>query len=195
MLLQNNNSVIDITNKRFVVIGLQGSGKTWLVKSILQDVDRHIVYDALGEYRGFRRYVPIDIHSDEELDEFIKDTVIPYQPDLFVLDESSRYIDGHGASKLRTSLADLVDLSRHWGISWGCVARRPSQMHSHILELAHFVFIFGLHGRNDRLTLNNWYSGLGDVVNELPEYHFAVLEEGRRLTVHTPVAYTESTLL
>ena len=182
-----DKNVIDLANKRFVIIGLQGSGKTTLAKSILAATERHIVYDPLGEYRGFRRYVPDDIHSSAEMDDYIGRVVIPAQPDLFLMDEGSRYIPNN-PKPLPRHLSDMVDLSRHWGISWGVIARRPSQLHTNIRELAHYCFVFSLYGRNDIKALNDWHNGMGDVVRELPEYHFAVLEDGKRLTTHIPVA-------
>lgn len=169
------------------MLGLQGSGKTTLVKHILDDVDRHIVYDPLGEYDGYRRYIPTDLHSTAELDRFVERIVTPMQPDLFVLDEANKYIDKN--KETPKAVADLVDFSRHWGISWGCVARRPTQLHTDVRELAHYVFVFGLYGSNDRRLLNDWYSGMGDVVQGLDKdkHQFAVLEGGSRLTVHEAI--------
>lgn len=189
--MPENDGVIELANKRFIIIGLQGSGKTTLAKSILRGVDRHIVYDPMGEYpanQGFRNFVPDDMDSPAEMDDFIGNVVIPWQPDLFILDEGSRYIP-HNPKRLPRNLSRMVDLSRHWAISWGVIARRPSQIHTDVRELAHYIFVFGLHGSNDIKTLDNWYAGMGQVVRSLPEYHFAVLENGNRLTTHIPVAH------
>ena len=85
----------------------------------------------------------------------------------------------------------MVDFSRHEGISFGLIARRPVQLHTDLVELSQFYFVFNLHGRNDITTLNNTYQGMGETVRGLQEYHFAVLNEGRLLTVHEPVAILE----
>ena len=84
--------MIDITDKRFVIIGLPGSGKTTLARHILNSSERVIVYDPMSEYQGYRRYVPNDPHSIEELDDFIVRVVARYKPDIFMLDEANRHI-------------------------------------------------------------------------------------------------------
>ena len=178
--------MIDITDKRFVIIGLPGSGKTTLARHILNSSERVIVYDPMSEYQGYRRYVPNDPHSIEELDDFIVRVVARYKPDIFMLDEANRYIQPK-PNRLPRAVADMVDVSRHWGVAWGAIARRPSQLHTDILELAHFGFVFNLSGKNDRRALDNWYAGLGDAVASLPPYHFAVVESGKGFEVHTPV--------
>lgn len=178
--------MIDLRDKRFVIIGLPGSGKTTLAKHILQSNSRHIVYDSMSEYAGFRRYIPDDAHSVAELDRFISDTVIRYKPDLFMLDEANRYIQPK-PNRLPQAVADMVDVSRHWRVAWGAIARRPTQIHTDIIELAHYGFIFNLSGRNDKRALENWYTGLGDAVANLPKYHFAVVESGVGFHIHRPV--------
>lgn len=182
---------IDLTNKPFVILGLQGSGKTVLAHHILSLSERHIVYDPLGEYTGFRRYIPENRHSIAELEGFVRGTVIPWQPDIFVLDEAPLYIPKN-PKPLSTSVSDLCHLSRHFGISWGSIARRPTSFHTDVIEIAYWLFVFKLAGKNDRQHLNNIYNGMGDVVANLPKHHFAVLEAGTDLTVHSPVPYVGS---
>jgi DNA helicase HerA-like ATPase len=177
---------IDLSNKRFAVFGLPGSGKTELVKSILKSTSRHLVYDPMSEYTGFRRYVPDDRHSVQELNTVIHTLVIPSKPKLFVIDEANSYIQPK-PSPLPSGVADLNDLSRHWGVSWGVVARRPVQFHTDVVELCHYLFVFGLHGRNDRRWGNDIKEGLGDTLDELPPHHFVVVEEGRKWYIHKPI--------
>lgn len=178
--------MIELDNKRIVIFGLMGSGKTELVKSILRTTVDHIVYDPLDEYQGFTRYSPTDRHSSEELDQMVNGLVLKKRPRLFIVDEANRYIQPK-PKPLPPSIADLNDHSRHWNIAWGLVCRRPTQFHSDVVELAHLLFIFGLHGKNDRQYFNDLKSGLGDVVDTLPQYHFVVVNENRDIEVHKPI--------
>lgn len=176
-------------------MGLRGSGKTVLARHILSSTESHIVYDPLAEddYANFRRYVPENRTSAEELNTFVETVVIPHKPDLFVLDEASLYLPTKPAS-LPPAMRELTDLSRHWGISFGCIARRPTQIHTDILELSHYLFIFTLHGENDIKKLNSLHRGMGDLVNTLPPHHFVVSEGGYRYYVHAPVIYPPLTM-
>lgn len=179
--------MIALDNKAFVIVGLRGSGKSVLAKNILSTTPDHLVYDPMNEYQGFRRYQPSDRQSTEELNEVIHSLVIPWRPRLFVIDEANKHIPPK-PHPLPSGIADLNDLARHWNISWGTICRRPSQFHSDILELADYLFIFNLPGKNDYAYLESRIRGLGDSVRALKPHHFIVVEGGWKYYEHSPVA-------
>ena len=100
---------IDLANKRFSIMGYPGSGKTRLAQSILDTNERHIVIDPNGEYAGYRRWQPSKIGDSAELENFLQQIVIPYKPDLLILDESNMYIPRAPArlSPAMTMLANI----------------------------------------------------------------------------------------
>ena len=180
--------MIDITSKRFVILGLQGSGKTELAKHLLRQSSNSFVYDALNEYDGFRRYIPTDRNSIAELEKCVKRLVLKrLKPSLFILDEANRYLIPKPHA-LPEGIEELNDWSRHMRISWGCVCRRPTQLHTDIMELAHYLFIFVLRGKNDCAYLDGILPSLGDMVSGLPKYAFAVVTENRSVTLHSPIS-------
>ena len=191
---------ITLDNKRFTIFGLPGSGKTELAKSIIRSTDKYVVYDPLGkdiehrDFIGYRRYIPQDRNSPDELSRFINGTVIPNRRHvrLFVVDEANKYVKPK-PSRLPPGIADLNDLSRHWGIAWGLIARRPSQFHTDVVELCHYLFVFKLPGKNDHKYLNDVMAGAGDAVQTLPEFHFLVIDfvEGR-FYIHRPITLDNS---
>ena len=65
--------------------------------------------------------------------------------------------------------------------------RRPVQVHSDVLELAAVVFAFQSSGKNDHGYYEDLYRGMGDTVRSLQPYHFAILQNGRDLSIHAPV--------
>lgn len=184
--------MIDLTNKRFTILGLQGSGKTELAKSFLRTTPDHRVYDPLGtdpkhiDYVGFKRIIPDNRNSVAELDYTVREIIIPTRPKLFVVDEANRYI-APKPTPLPPAIADLNDLSRHWGISWGLIARRPTQFHTDVIELCHYLFAFQLPGRNDRRFFDNIVPGLGHIIATLPQYHFVVIENLSTYHIHAPI--------
>lgn len=180
--------MIDITNKRFVILGLQGSGKTVLAKYMLSKCSRHLVYDTLREYKGFIRYTPTDRNSKSELERMIKTLVFKkVKPQLFIIDEANRFIEPKPTA-LPQGVNELNDWSRHIGISWGCICRRPTQLHTDMMELAHYLFIFCLRGKNDTAYLDSILPNLGDTVSNLKQYEFAIVTENRSVYVHQPIS-------
>jgi len=178
--------MINLTNVQWCVFGLRGSGKSWLVKSVLDSTPSHLVYDPLDEHRGYRQYVPNDRQSGEELSTVIHERVIAWRPALFVIDEANKYVRPK-PTPLSSGLADLADLGRHYQVSIGYVARRPSQFHTDVVELSDYLFIFHLTGKNDYMYLENIKRGLGDAVRALEPHHFAVVDPARNVSVHNPI--------
>lgn len=180
--------LIDITNKRFVILGLQGSGKTVLAQFLLGKCSNHLVYDVLREYQGFNRYIPTDRNSKTELERAIQILVFKkVKPDLFIIDEANRFIEPKPVP-LPKGVNELNDWSRHIGISWGCVCRRPVQLHTDMMELAHYLFIFVLRGKNDTSYLDSILPNLGDTVSNLKQYEFAVVTDNRSVIIHPPLS-------
>ena len=178
--------MIDMTNKRAAIFGLPGSGKSKLVEHIASSTSRHLIYDPMNEHPKFHRFVPSDRNSTAELSEFINKGVLAWRPKLFILEEANRHVRPK-PTPLPPGLDDLNDYSRHWDIAWLAVARRMSQFHSDIVELCHYLFIFRLPGKNDYTYMESLHQGLGDTVRALPQYHFAILEDGVKITTHAPV--------
>ena len=177
---------IDLTDKGWATFGLRGSGKSWLTKAIMDSTPSHLIYDPLNEHKGYQRYVPTDRESIYELERFVKEMVIPWKPAVAIVDEANKYVQPK-PSRLPSGIADLNDFARHWHISTGYVARRPVQFHTDIVELADFLFIFNLPGRNDWQYHEDLYRGLGDMVRGLKKYEFAVRPLGQEPFVHAAI--------
>lgn len=178
--------------KRFAVLGLQGSGKTVLVKHILKGEPAHLIYDPLHEYTGgsFNRYLATHRqHSDEAIAEInlvINRVVMGTgKVRLLVIDEANRYCPS--MKPLPAAVLDLNDFNRHYNIAFGIVARRPVQLHTDLIELAHYLFLFTLKGKNDTAYLDSLAPDLGDAVASLPQYHFIILDSARSYSVHSPI--------
>lgn len=187
-----------LENKRFGVFGLQGSGKSVLVKDILHKNRNSFVYDVLREHHGANRYLVTnrqvikhreDDPAIQELNRVVNTVVIhSHQVRMFVLEEANRYCPPK-PHPLPSSILDLNDFQRHENISFGIVARRPVQVHSDLVELAHYLFIFRLVGKNDTEYLNVIAEGLGDAVKGLQDFHFIVVNPNRTYEVHKPVTF------
>ena len=168
------------------MFGVRGSGKSWLVKSILDSTPDHLIYDPLDEHQGYRRYIPSDRQSSEELNQVIHDVVIKYKPRLFVVDEANKYVMPK-PRPLLSGVADLNDLARHWSMSCGWVCRRMTQFSTDIVELSNHLFFFKLSGKNDYAYMEDLHQGLGDAVRNLKPHEFMSLTNGSEMELHAPV--------
>ncbi len=187
----------DISNKRFVILGLQGSGKTVLARFFLKAIKNSIVYDVHHEYAGFNRYLAEHRQVDRrakndpgiiELNTFVKIVVQDSgNIRLFILDEANRFCPNK--YPLPSSIITLNDDNRHDRIAFGTVARRAAQLHTDLVELAHYMFIFRLAGKNDIQYLEDVALGLGETVKGLKDFHFVIVDPNRRFKVHSPMPY------
>lgn len=189
----------DITNKRFAILGLQGSGKSNISKIFLKRERSHLIYDVHHEHSGFNRYLvrhkqvlnykPTD-PAIAELNGLVTSVMDSGQIRLFIIDEANRFCPNR--KPLPSSILVLNDDNRHLKMAFGVIARRAVQLNTDLIELAHYIFIFQLPGKNDHDYLESVALGLGDAVRELKPFHFVVVTPSRNYKVHLPVEEIKS---
>lgn len=189
---------VDLSDKRFCIFGLQGSGKSIMVKHLLKETPHSIVYDVLREHKGLARYIvsrrQVIRHNENdpailELNQFVNQIVIGSgMIRMFILEEANRFCPPK-PQPLPSSILDLNDFQRHEKIAFGVVARRPTQLHSDLVELAHYLFVFHLVGKNDYAYLEAIAEGLGDAVRALKPFCFVVVNPDRSYSTRKPLSY------
>jgi DNA helicase HerA-like ATPase len=186
---------IDLSNVSFCILGVKKSGKSTLANIILNDTGNDaLYYDTLGESpldSPFNFYVPKDRYSVAELESVIAkitpqkgqdvNTFIPVYS-MFIIDESNRFCPPK-PHPLPPAVADLNDQNRHYLMSVGYVARRPSQLNSDLIELSDYLFIFRLTGKNDLIYLDATVKGLGDAVAKLEKFQFVLVHPDKHFQV------------
>jgi DNA helicase HerA-like ATPase len=181
---------VNLHEKRFVILGLQGSGKSTLAKYLARQNPKSLVFDIIGEYQGLNRYVPKQkqgIALQTELELCINRLLLKnlQRFDTFIIDEANRVAPSK--KPLTPSLLMLNDQSRHFGLSLGTIARRPSQLNTDLMDLAHYLFIFTLSGWHDKQYLNKISVGLGDEAQTLEPYHFIMVDPVRKYWHMNPI--------
>jgi len=185
--------MLDLQNKSFCIFGLPDSGKSTLAHYILNQYgNAAFVYDTLHEYPGqpFDSYTPHDRYDSAELEAVIEAVKTRYS--LVLIDEANRFCPSKPAP-LPQSIADLNDWRAHYGLTVGFIARRPVQLNQDLTELAHYLLVFNLRGRNDISYLNDLAAGLGDAVSQIPQYHFIAVDPARNYQLYSPVPATFKT--
>jgi len=188
-MLESDIGQIDLTDKGFCIFGLPDGGKSTLANFILKSYGpRGFVYDTLDEFpdNPFDRYAPQGRYDILELDRVVRSLITSRKYNLVIIDEANRFCPSK-PTPLPQAVADLNDWRCHYGIAVGYIARRPVQLNQDLTELSHYLFIFGLKGKNDISYLNDLAAGLGDQVCQLSPYQFVVVDPQRNFTVYNPV--------
>lgn len=190
--------LFDFRNQRICIFGLQGSGKTFFAKKLVQQTQRPFIYDPLKEYSDIahaityapkhRKYCPA---AGEEVDQVIQYMIeIDPLPTLFLMDEANRFIPNK--RPLPEMVSFLNDFQRHIPpsnepIGLCFIARRPAQLNTDLPELAHYLVIFNVVGKNDMAYLESVARGLGEAACRLKPYHFIIVDPRRQYKIFPPV--------
>lgn len=191
--------MIDLTAKRFTIFGIQGSGKTVLAKFLIKPYNSYFIYDTLHEYKGLGStkqkvvYKPSHATTGKAINEFnyvINKAVIPLKPTVFLIDEMNRFCPNR--KPMPEAMQKLSDWHRHYNIGFGGIARRPTDVNTSLVELSHYIFLFGLQGKNDYRYMNDLVDGLGDAVRALDPFHFIMVKPDRTFELMNPVVCNET---
>ena len=157
---------------RLTVIGLQGSGKTYLVKkAILDKEQQHLVIDPNDEYDGYTRYVPRFTDDYEKLTSEIKLVVKklvlpncwsleqmeksgkdkPKRLKLLVIDEAD--LIAPARTNINSMLRNLIVKSRHLRLDIVFISRRPTDLNAYIMDTSDKLVVFKQVGYNALKTL------------------------------------------
>lgn len=176
------------------VFGRKGSGKSTLVKEIVDEHPRVIVFDTMGEY-ATKKYKPFDsfelaaaelgrvqharrfrvvIQLVEEEDALAAMRVAYDVPNcLVVVEETSFYCS---PSYLPPELAKFVRYGRHREISQIYVSRRPAEIHRDLTAQSDLIVSFTQHEPADVEYLRKVMGPEADRLPALPKY--AILVSG-----------------
>ena len=157
---------------RLTVIGIQGSGKTYLVKKAVLDKEaQHLVIDPNDEYDGYTRYVPRFTDDYEKLKSEIKLVVKklvlpncwsleqmeksgkdkPKRLKLLVIDEAD--LVAPARRNINSMLRNLIVKSRHLRLDIVFISRRPTDLNAYIMDTSDKLVVFKQVGYNALKTL------------------------------------------
>lgn len=190
---------IQLQGKHWVTFGSKGGGKSYFNSKMLERASgKSVIFDPMDEYPdadNIIRVVPDNTRGEggvKELQKAIE--FIKYNSDdiaYFIVDEISRFHKKRGI--LDDTLGELVDLNRHMDIGIGFIARRPTQVHTDLREMADYLFLFTLRGTNDLKMLDNISSGLQQKMNTMNEAHedhsFITVYPSRKYEIMDPVEW------
>jgi len=193
---------------RLTVLGIQGSGKTYLVKNAILEMEpNHLVIDPNDEYTGFTRYVPRFSadrdHYREEFNLVSKKMIRPHlrsledqntgarlkreerRLKLLVIDEAD--LVAPSRSPLPSALHDLYVKSRHYRLTVVAVSRRLTDLSTYILDTSDYVILFKTVGANSLRVAKSLNADLAERVKALDfdAHEFLFMDRERNLTTAT----------
>ena len=182
---------ISLRNKILTVVGLNNSGKSYLVKNFILPKYKCIVYDPLHEYNSSHCdvfYPTKNTYPDTAIENegFINNLIIKGKYELLIYDEATRVFPNQ--KPLLPLMRSFFDTYRHYNqLGLVFICRRPVQLQTDIPSLSHHIISFGTKGLPDINRLNAESAGLGDACSHLDQYHFCFVNENRTYFEHDPI--------
>ncbi len=191
---------------RLTVIGLQGSGKTYLVKKAILDKEpQHLVIDPNDEYDGYTRYVPRFTDDYEKLTAEIKLVVKklvlpntwsleqmektgkdkPKRLKLLVIDEAD--LVAPARTNINSMLRNLIVKSRHLRLDIVFISRRPTDLNAYIMDTSDKLVVFKQVGYNALKTLRALKLDSDKVIKQLDyaKHEFLLFDIDREYRKYT----------
>ena len=192
---------------RLTVIGLQGSGKTYLVKKAILDKEpQHLVIDPNDEYGDeYTRYVPRFTDDYEKLTAEIKLVVKklvlpncwsleqleksgkdkPKRLKLLVIDEAD--LVAPARTNINSMLRNLIVKSRHLRLDIVFISRRPTDLNAYIMDTSDKLVVFKQVGYNALKTLRALKLDSDKVIKELDytKHEFLLFDVDREYKKYT----------
>ena len=191
---------------RLTVIGLQGSGKTYLVKKAILDKEpQHLVIDPNDEYDGYTRYVPRFTDDYEKLTSEIKLVVKklvlpncwsleqmektgkdkPKRLKLLVIDEADLLAPAR--TNINSMLRNLIVKSRHLRLDIVFISRRPTDLNAYIMDTSDKLVVFKQVGYNALKTLRALKLDSDKIIKQLDyaKHEFLLFDVDREYRKYT----------
>ena len=192
---------------RLTVIGLQGSGKTYLVKKAILDKEPyHLVIDPNDEYgKEYTRYIPRFSDDYEKLTQEIKLVVKklvlpncwsleqmqksgkdkPKRLKLLVIDEAD--LIAPAKTNINSMLRNLIVKSRHLRLDIVFISRRPTDLNAYIMDTSDKLVVFKQVGYNALKTLRALKLDSDKVIKELDyaKHEFLLFDVDREYRKYT----------
>ena len=188
---------------RYLIVGLQGSGKTYYTKNLIQNELRQnnnkrvLVLDIMEEYSPKGK---TDIYRPKNKAQPINEAELCIKRlindpkrikgkcaySMIVIDETGQYYPNK--SILPPEFALINHTARHIPLKLVFITRRISQIHTDLSELSSKLIIFRQTGINDIKRLNEISAGLGDAASQLKDHRYIEVEADRTFKEKPPIS-------
>lgn len=179
------------TYKRAVVIGMQGSGKTYVSKQIIKQFKKPIVYGVYpeeweNESNKITLFIPKNFTS-ETFDLFAKNLIESQRNpenknkyDALFIDDADLFFTHNFSS--HENINRLFISMRQIGLSIVLMSKRPQNLSTKTYENADYVLVFAVEGTNVKKYLENLHEDMKTLMPQLSreKHNFIYKEIGKK---------------
>ena len=160
---------IDFSNQKVVICGLQGSGKTFLSKKLVQNKKVLVFsphkHDWIDTNVFFYSTLKYDYENLEIFLSYAEKLAKKKQIEGVLIDEADMYFRSN--YDIKENLNNWVLNHRHIGGFMILITRRPQDIPTKIFESSKYLLVFSLQGQNVISKFNNMWDKWGDEINKL----------------------------
>jgi DNA helicase HerA-like ATPase len=153
MIILTGDKMLDIENRKILICGIQGSGKTYFANSLTKSFGVHAFVYAIHP-EDFKDS-PALVYSGNGLKEnlnkicgYVKEMAVKEKVNMFIIDEADLFFTSNFDLASMPILHDLILNHRHYGLTLIFATRRPQDIPTKIVESCHHIIIFKLEGEN-----------------------------------------------
>ncbi len=167
-----NKSVFD--NKKTIIAGIQGSGKTYLAKEILKNYKAMVLTlnkDDISNY--FNNKNNLLIVDDKELIKNFEYWLIKAKEaskkkiiNCIFIDDADVFFKNH--MDTNPTLRDIWANHRHYGLTLIMVSHRLQDIPARLYGQVENFILFTIESPHTKELLNKYYLNLGELVSKLP---------------------------
>jgi hypothetical protein len=161
----------DPRQQKTLVLGLQGSGKTWFARELVKRSNLKVlvcsphVHDFNDQPEENFIYYQ-GAHLD--IERFFKHAIQLCKKGVIngvLIDEFDTIFRNN--FDIGAFAVDAFASHRHYNMAIIGISRRPQDIPAYFVESCKFIVSFALQGDNSKKKLNSTFSGFGDLVNNL----------------------------
>lgn len=182
----------NLSGKKIGIIGIQGTGKTFFARKLLQYFKAAFVYRITADFDNEPDNVFLFEQTDKyrDLDFFLMQCKRLGQKkiiDAFVIDEFDLF-----ATEARLEqglLNELVTMHRNYNLSFVWLSRRPQDIPSKVFESSHFVVVFKIEGPSAIRKLTELHPKFAELMPllDFDRHNFIVKELGKEPVLCGPL--------
>ena len=189
---------IDLTTTKgkLTVIGMQGSGKTELVKTIVKQFKNPLVYGVYpeewsNESNKINLFVPPNFSLEtfnKEMQNLIKEQVSRQTYDALIIDDADLFFKNN--FDVYDNINRIFISQRQLNLSLIFVSKRPQNLSTKIYENSDYIIVFAIEGVNVKRYLLNLHEDMHSLLPKLSreKHNFIIKEVGNKPLIFDKVA-------
>ena len=177
---------INLSNKKMLISGIQGTGKTYLAKRLTENRNT-LVYtihkDDIAMYWNTDNYIVADVNDYVKEFDFWCNVAIKLakkrKVSTFIIDDADLLFRSN--YDMSSNFRDIIANHRHYGLTIILITRRLQDIPTRFYGSCEFLALFFNESPQVRDLLNRYYENLGDMVANLncANYEFILKEIGK----------------